>query len=181
MKFSLFVLALVIGASSAFLSSSDKSMLDLDSSCGKGTALRRKRIIGGSASAATNHGWHVLIKDANGMNKCGGSLIHDYWVVTAASCVSNNLNPSSYTLEFGIVDRNAQWSISNNFKRKGQKIFVHPAFDRVAIRNDIALIKLDVKVSSLSSYQVEKICVPTGTENYQDRYGYATGFGEYFL
>ena len=108
MKFSLFVLALVIGASSAFLSSSDKSMLDLDSSCGKGTALRRKRIIGGSASAATNHGWHVLIKDANGMNKCGGSLIHDYWVVTAASCVSNNLNPSSYTLEFGIVDRNGQ-------------------------------------------------------------------------
>lgn len=178
MQINLFILALYIGATSAFLST-DSSMLNLDSKCGKGTALRRKRIIGGSASLPTHHGWHVLIKNSNGQNLCGGSLIDDYWVVTAASCVSSNLQPSAYTLEFGIVDRNAPWQISKNFRRKGKKIFVHPSYDRVAIRNDIALIKLDVEVSSLSSYQVEKVCVPTGTEYYQDRYGYATGFGSY--
>lgn len=47
-----------LGATSAFLST-DSSMLNLDSKCGKGTALRRKRIIGGSASLPTHHGWHV--------------------------------------------------------------------------------------------------------------------------
>lgn len=155
-------------------------ILNLDSNCGKGTPLRRKRIVGGNFAAETHHGWQVIIKENNRL-KCGGSLINKYWVLTAASCVYRNLNPSSYTLEFGVNDMNAKWSTSKNFRRKGKKIFIHPSYDSRLIRNDIALIKLDKSVSKTSSYNVVSVCVPDGRENYQNKYGYATGFGAYDL
>lgn len=153
-------------------------ILSLDSDCGKGTPLRRKRIIGGTVSSQNHHGWQTIIKFNNQL-KCGGSLINKYWVLTAASCVYGNSNPSAYTLEFGIEDMNAKWSVSKNFRRKAKKIFIHPSYDSRLIRNDIALIKLDKSVSKTSSYNVVSVCVPDGNENYQSRYGYATGFGAY--
>ena len=109
------------------------------------------------------------------------------------------MNPALYQLEIGVNDRN-KWDTWNNYKRKALKIIIHPSFDYKSIRNDLALIKLDVfnyfltafwffiqdifdhfKMAvntDTSTYNVVPVCVPDGRENYADRYGFATGFGK---
>ena len=83
--------------------------------------------------------WKALIK-INSEFKCGGSLISSEWVLTAASCVENNQNPSSYLINLGVYNIN-----DNKYTiRSVQKIVIHPAYDRVDKKYDIALIKMAV-------------------------------------
>ena len=44
--------------------------------------------------------WQVMIL-LKGTLQCGGSLIDDEWVLTAASCVKDNPNPSFYSVTVG--------------------------------------------------------------------------------
>ncbi len=63
------------------------------------------------------------------------------WVLTAASCVENNLNPSSYLINLGV------YNISDNKYaiRSVKKVIPHPAYDKVDKKYDIALIKMAVR------------------------------------
>ncbi len=98
---------------------------------------------GSSALREGQAGWQALIRE-NSKFKCGGSLISQRWIITAASCVYGNLNPSRYLINLGLNDFNENWTI-----RAVSKIIIHPAFDQESLKFDIALIKMDVSLTVL--------------------------------
>jgi secreted trypsin-like serine protease len=55
---------------------------------------RSLRIIGGKATSAGIYSWMVSIKYKDSPSICGGSLIHPYWVLTAAHCMDGYKNGS---------------------------------------------------------------------------------------
>lgn len=47
----------------------------------------KPRIVGGHEAVPHSRPWQVSIRDEQGYHYCGGSIISDYWIFTAAHCV----------------------------------------------------------------------------------------------
>merc|ERR1712121_413112 len=78
-------------------------------SCGYSKTLQKrlvKRIIGGTeVTQATDYPWQVeVVNIKNGVvsNSCGGALISNRWVLTAAHCLHNGY---SYGVGLGIYNK----------------------------------------------------------------------------
>lgn len=108
------------------------------------------KVIGGKPSSVSAHPWQVSlgvswVPDQREAHFCGGTLLSDRWVVTAAHCVRGLLS-EDYLVVAGSVVLN-----SKNTRVAGQRILVHPDYDRITEQNDIALIelRLPLKLSAL--------------------------------
>lgn len=102
------------------------------------------RIIGGVAADPSDYPWAVALLRANVTDPfnaqfCGGSLIADRWVLTAAHCVEDFSSASNLEVAVGIANLD---SISNSDRIVVNNIFVHPNYDAVLQDNDIALLEL---------------------------------------
>lgn len=78
---------------------------------------------------------------------CGGALIRDRWIVTAAHCVQAYLDDySAQQLRVGVgrVDQD-KYDVSNTKTAVGA--WIHPNYDEASGINDVAVIKLASKVS----------------------------------
>ena len=77
-----------------------------------GTKKSGSRIVGGTDAQPGSWPWQVLLDDKAfpGPVWCGGSILAPYWVVTAAHCVNNGNNPTSFTLTVG---KDALLGVSN--------------------------------------------------------------------
>lgn len=116
------------------------------------TQTLTSRISGGKSVDYGSTPWHVIIR-AKKQKKtfCGGSLISENWVVTAAHCISH------YEKEFHepFVKDNIELYLGteycdgyNGTKRKIQSFTIHQNFSQRSLYdNDIALIKLDSPIN----------------------------------
>ncbi|CAF0925706.1 unnamed protein product [Adineta ricciae] len=131
------------------------------------------RIVGGTVSTRGDWPWQISM-ERNGKHICGGSLINDQWIVTAAHCVSGNTNPSVYRIIFGVHDRliSDSWVIS----RTVQSVIVHPSYVASNFKNDIALMKLSTKVEPYTEYYMP-VCFPNATQTFEGATGITTGWG----
>lgn len=120
--------------------SASAQVFDLGYDCGRGTNSPSK-IVGGTVAAKGDWGWQVAFK-IFGSLACGGSVITESWVVTAAHCIVYGDTASYYSVDIGYNNRNRpdSWSIS----RKASKIIVHSKYDDYELVYDIALLKMDV-------------------------------------
>ncbi|KAI8318199.1 trypsin-like serine protease, partial [Martensiomyces pterosporus] len=125
-----------------------------------------KRIIGGSPAPAGKYTFAVRLTITEGTEQflCGGSLIADNLVVTAAHClVDSNTNTvvsaRSVVVSYGSYDNSAQkYVIATN-------LTVNPNYDARAITNDIALIQIPKLTlsSSVSTIPIYTGSLPSNT------------------
>ncbi|XP_060754268.1 transmembrane protease serine 3 [Neoarius graeffei] len=120
----------------------------------------RARIVGGNASLSGQYPWQVSLQYQN-QYLCGGSLITNQWIVTAAHCVYGFTNPTLWTVQVGLTEQ----PMSGAADLSVMKIFFHRAYHPEGLSYDIALIKLTQPL--VFNGQVQPICLP----NYDEGFG----------
>ncbi|XP_027131509.1 vitamin K-dependent protein C-like, partial [Larimichthys crocea] len=99
--------------------------------------------------------WQVLLLNARGKFCCGGVLIDENWVLTAAHCLENNLK---FRVRLGDYERHRDEGTEVTLKVV--QTFKHPNYVWLAdfVDNDIALMRLE-SPAPLSEHIVP-ICLP---------------------
>lgn len=109
-------------------------------------------IVGGAKADPGEWPWQVALVDGSNFvtdlyqsQFCGGSLVTEQWVVTAAHCVYGD-QPSAVDVVAGIYKLTDP--ISSGWQRKDViQIIIHPSYNSNTHNNDIALLKLKTPVT----------------------------------
>ena len=141
-----------------------------------------KRIIGGEDAVPNSWPWivSVQLKRNNTRHICGGSLVRDDLVVTAAHCImiiiraSVYFNVTNITEIFSMVQVHVGVNNHQSPNISAENVYDVKYFDLhkkyqsdLSLRNDIALIRLKRKVN-LDRPEVALICLPLENSNTAD-------------
>ncbi|XP_036944127.1 mast cell tryptase-like [Acanthopagrus latus] len=132
MELQLFVCVLV-----SFTLSGTNAQLDV---CG--IAPLNTRIVGGQDAPAGAWPWQVSLH-RSGSHFCGGSLINNQWVLTAAHCFPSTL---TFDLTVYLGRENQQFLNLNEQSRTVIRIINHPNYNVRPNDNDICLLQLSSPV-----------------------------------
>uniref|UniRef100_A0A7N8Y2Z0 Zgc:123217 n=1 Tax=Mastacembelus armatus TaxID=205130 RepID=A0A7N8Y2Z0_9TELE len=138
-----------------------------------GVAPLKTRIVGGANATAGSWPWQVSIH-FTGTHICGGTLINNQWVLTAAHCIDST-TLTNWTLYFGRVIQNGTnlHEVNHNLS----KIVVHPNYNNSLYNNDIALMKLSSPIT-FTDY-IRPVCLASNSSQlYNSTPCWATGWGQ---
>lgn len=151
--------------------------------CGRGGPMSEweNRIIGGREAAVGQFPYQVVLTDRSHPKNqvlCGGSMINDRWILTAAHCLRADdgtlVNKHDIRVSVNIIDV-AEAELNDLWV---QEYFVHPKHNPVRKMYDIALIKTEQSISKASKHSTHPICLPFNDFDFEDaRVAHASGFG----
>ncbi|XP_054739259.1 serine protease filzig [Anastrepha obliqua] len=146
--------------------------------CGVRPHIKSGRIVGGKGSTFGAYPWQVLVRESTWLglftkNKCGGVLITNRYVITAAHCQPGFLASLVAVMgEFDISgDLESKRAITKNVKR----VIVHRQYDPATFENDLALLELDSPVQF--DTHIVPICMPNDHADFTGRMATVTGWG----
>ncbi|KAB0803373.1 hypothetical protein PPYR_00343 [Photinus pyralis] len=146
--------------------------------CGIRPLLKTARIVGGKGAAFGEFPWQVLVRESTWLglftkNKCGGVLISNRFVMTAAHCQPGFL--ASLVAVFGEHDISGERESKRSLSRNVKRVIVHRNYDPVTFENDLALLELEHPV--LFDEHIVPICLPRESEDFTGRMATVTGWG----
>uniref|UniRef100_A0A8C1BSJ5 trypsin n=1 Tax=Cyprinus carpio carpio TaxID=630221 RepID=A0A8C1BSJ5_CYPCA len=118
---------------------------------GAAFALDDDKIVGGYECTPHSQPWQVSLN--SGYHFCGGSLVSEYWVVSAAHCYKSRV-------EVRLGEHNIVVNEGREQFISSEKVIRHPKYDSWTIDNDVMLIKLS-KPATLNQY-VQPVALPSG-------------------
>ncbi|KAM8837218.1 serine protease 33 [Spinachia spinachia] len=140
--------------------------------CGQ-PPLAENRIVGGESALEGAWPWQVDIQSA-GAHICGGSIITESWVLSAAHCFPNPSDVGSYTIYAGRYQLNG--INRNQLARSVGQVVVPAGYINPQQGQDLALVHLSSPV--IWSDYVQPVCLPdAGTLFPGDLPCYVTGWG----
>ncbi|CAG9787076.1 unnamed protein product [Diatraea saccharalis] len=166
--------------------------------CQCGIPRTRRRIVGGYETKTLEFPWMAVLM-YNGRFYCGGSLLNDLYVLTAAHCTAG-FRKERITVRFLEHDR-LNSNETKTIDRKVSAIIRHLRYNPGTYDNDIALLKLDQRVDLSSALKrvrregesagsgessseesnddngLRPVCMPTAGLSYNNHSGVVTGWG----
>lgn len=114
--------------------------------CGKRPLVKTARIVGGKGATFGEFPWQVLVRESTWLglftkNKCGGVLISNRYVLTAAHCQPGFL--ASLVAVFGEFDISGDLESKRPLSRNVKRVIVHRKYDAATFENDLALLELE--------------------------------------
>ncbi|XP_065071932.1 plasminogen-like [Rhopilema esculentum] len=144
--------------------------------------LSQWRVIGGVVAEPHTWPWSVALLKF-GTYFCGGSLIDNQWVLTAAHCLFNREHQADF-MEVVLGEHDRTLDEGSEKKVMIEKIINHPDYNSRTLNNDIALIKLkekvELKFTALDTPdKIGVVCLPEAMKKAKiGQKCYITGWGK---
>ncbi|KAH8372405.1 hypothetical protein KR093_011371 [Drosophila rubida] len=173
------ILSNVLGAASP---ASEPALSPFESSDAKAFRVNRcasctcgvpnaNRIVGGTQVRTNKYPWIAQMLRGTFLF-CGGTLINDRYVLTAAHCV-HDMDMSKVTVRLLQLDRSSQ---HQGITRAVAFAHAHAGYDPVRLVHDIALLRLDTPVPLVQS--MRPVCLPSGPlQSFDHQKAIAAGWG----
>ncbi|XP_065166497.1 proclotting enzyme-like [Atheta coriaria] len=147
-----------------------------DGSCGAKNGYQdQERIVGGHNADIGEWPWIAALFNG-GRQFCGGSLIDDVHILTAAHCVAHMTGYDVARLTVRLADHNIKIPHeTRHVEKRVKRVVRHRGFDSRTLYNDIALLTLDSPVQF--SKQIRPVCLPAPGSSYESQTATVIGWG----
>ncbi|XP_052787544.1 tryptase-2-like [Mya arenaria] len=131
------------------------------------------KIVGGSVAQHGEYPWQVSIRYM-GQHVCGGTLVADQWVLTAAHCFEKlGTYATQWSIGVGLQDQRSVYT--TNIVHTSH-IYPHEHFNGQTNTNDIALIRLNKRID-ISGRYARPACLPQAADSFSSDICTVSGWG----